>query len=69
MKHEVHSTSLDENWKPVYPQDVPIGGLIRNQVSSGYYITLRRVPTTVYSIQFDHAWPGRVLLEKPPWTK
>ena len=65
---EAQSMQLDENWRPIYPQDVPVGGIMRSpHRPPGYYVTFRRVETNdPNTSKFDHATPGRVQLQKRP---
>jgi hypothetical protein len=64
---EVHSHQLDEQWRPIYPQNVAVGEICRMPVNEGLYLTLRCVQNSPTLLKFEHAIQDRIELQGPPW--
>lgn len=70
MMQEIHSHQYDEDWKLIYPQEVRVGELMRSPTTvPNYFISFRRAPDGGDTIRFEHAEPGKIILERPPWMK
>ena len=52
MHPEIHSTLLDEAWRPVYPQTVPVGGTMYAPSAPGRYLKHRRLVGTENELRF-----------------